>query len=85
LSFIFNLISGVEQISFNEVWLESKYFYSSKFYFVGDVAFKLLLLNFTPRYNNKENPVLKLRESHFLYSGRQDANCIPFITAKNNN
>lgn len=35
------------------------YFKLSKFYFVEDVAFKLDLLIFTPRYNNKEIPVLK--------------------------
>lgn len=54
----------------------------SKFYFVEDVAFKLLLLIFTPRYNNKENPVLKMRQSHFLYSGKHDVNGVLFITAK---
>jgi hypothetical protein len=58
LSCFFNLISGVEQILMNDVWLKRIYFNSSKFYFVEGVAFKLLLFNFTPRYNNKENPVL---------------------------
>jgi len=42
----------------NDVWLKRIYFSPSKFYFVEGVAFKLLLFNFTPRYNNKENPVL---------------------------
>jgi len=37
-----------------------------KFYFVEVVAFKLVLLIFTPRYNNKENPVLKMRQPHFF-------------------
>jgi len=58
LSCFLNLISGVEQILLNDVWLKRIYFNSSKFYFVEGVAFKLLLFNFTPRYNNKENPVL---------------------------
>ncbi|RLJ74897.1 hypothetical protein BCL90_3241 [Pedobacter alluvionis] len=43
----------------NDVWLKPIYFNSSKFYFVEGVAFKLVLLIFTPRYNNKEIPVLK--------------------------
>ncbi len=42
----------------DEVWFKDIYFNSSKFYFVEGVAFKLLLFNFTPRYNNKENPLL---------------------------
>ncbi|KQS39832.1 hypothetical protein ASG14_19370 [Pedobacter sp. Leaf194] len=56
---IFNLISAVEQNLRNEVWRDSNYLHSPKFYFVEDVGFKLLLLIFTPRYNNNENPVLK--------------------------
>lgn len=50
----------------NDVWLKCFYFNSSKFYFVEGVAFKLLLFNFTPRYNNKENPVLMWRECNFF-------------------
>ncbi|KQM66051.1 hypothetical protein ASE74_09175 [Pedobacter sp. Leaf216] len=58
MSCFFNLISGVEQILMNDVLLKRIYFNPSKFYFVEGVAFKLLLFNFTPRYNNKENPLL---------------------------
>jgi len=50
----------------DEVWLKPIYFHSSKFYFVEDVAFKLVLLIFTPRYNNKENPVLKWGDCNFF-------------------
>jgi len=42
------------------------YFHSSKFYFVEGVAFKRVLLIFTPRYNNKENPVLKWVDCNFF-------------------
>jgi hypothetical protein len=66
LSCFLNLISGVEQILRDEVWLKAIYFNPSKFYFVEGVAFKLLLLIFTPRYNNKENPVLMAGDCNFF-------------------
>ncbi|RBQ07686.1 hypothetical protein DRW42_10905 [Pedobacter miscanthi] len=66
MSCFFNLISGVEQILTDDVWLKTIYFNPSKFYFVEGVAFKLLLLIFTPRYNNKENPVLMVGDCNFF-------------------
>ncbi|GGI26086.1 hypothetical protein GCM10008119_20890 [Pedobacter mendelii] len=81
-SFIFNLISGVEQIYEDEVWLESINFNSSKFYFVEDVAFKLLLLIFTPRYNNKENYIFQyINETIIIFFF--DKNYDSCITDKN--
>ncbi|PWS28978.1 hypothetical protein DHW03_03855 [Pedobacter yonginense] len=39
---------------------------SSKFYFVEDVDFNMVLFNFTPRYNNKENYIFQYKNGTII-------------------
>ncbi|MGQ7856161.1 hypothetical protein ACUN24_18150 [Pedobacter sp. WC2501] len=75
---------GVEQILVNDVWLKRIYFSPSKFYFVEGVAFNLLLFNFTPRYNNKENSVLIGGDYDFFKIVVKLIKLMPFDMGKSN-